>query len=163
MAKRKQSTRKSARPSTKTRGTAAAKSAAVAKSTTRPARKKPRTTAHASKARKTLSPLATTVDRCVTTVDGWRKQCAGKLHSLVHQRAKSKSRRRNRSHRKTDLRAVPQWLATSAKRVGSELRNIELDDVKKFCQREWHELVVMARKLDQLANHTVERAKRQAK
>ena len=174
MAKRKTTTGKSAVPSRKTRGTtAAAKRTAsakpAAKSTTKPSAKKPSTTARAAKVRaakarsaKIASPLAATVGRCVATVDGWRKQCAGKLHELVHERAGRKSHRRP-SRRRGDLDTLPQRLAAQAKRVGQSVRNIELDDVKQFCRREWQELVTMARKLDQLANRRGARAKRRAK
>lgn len=166
MAKRKPSTRKPTTPARKVRA-AAVKPAA--KSTAKPAAKKQGITARSAKARaakarttKHVSPLAATVGRCVATVDGWRKQCAGKLHELVHERAGRKSRRRP-SRRKGDLDTLPQRLAAQAKRVGQSVRNIELDDVKQFCRREWQELMTMARKLDQLANRRGERAKRRAK
>jgi len=175
MAKRKTSTRKPAAPSRKPRGTSATvKRTAIAKPTTqqtvKPAAKKPRTTASSAKVRtaKARAPqagsqLAATVGRCVAKVDGWRKQCAGKLHDLVHERAAAKSRRRIPSRRKGDLDSLPQRLAARAKRVGNGLRQIELANVKTFCRREWHELVTMARKLDQLANRSATRAKRRAK
>lgn len=166
MAKRKPSTRKPTTPARKVRA-AAVKPAA--KSTAKPAAKKQGITARSAKARaakarttKHVSPLAATVGRCVATVDGWRKQCAGKLHELVHERAGRKSHRRP-SRRRGDLDTLPQRLAAQAKRVGQSVRNIELDDVKQFCRREWQELMTMARKLDQLANRRGERAKRRAK
>jgi len=160
MAKRKPSTRKPATPSRKTR-------AAAVKPAAKATVKKPRASAkpRASKTRssKTTSPLAATVGRCVATVDGWRKQCAGKLHALVHERAGAKSRRQSPSRRKGDLDSLPQRLAARAKRVGNGLRQVELADVKTFCRREWQELDTMARKLDQLANRSAARAKRRAK
>ena len=160
MAKRKPSNRKSTTPSRKPR-------AAAVKPAAKATVKKPRASAkpRASKTRssKTTAPLAPTVGRCVATVDGWRKQCAGKLHALVHERAGAKSRRQSPSRRKGDLDSLPQRLAARAKRVGNGLRQVELADVKTFCRREWQELVTMARKLDQLANRSAARAKRRAK
>jgi hypothetical protein len=156
--------------STKTRGrSTVAQSARPAKSA-RTISARSRTNGRPRAKRAGGDTLGASVDRCVATLDGWRKECAAKFRKLIRQRtahaAAARKPRRSRKH------AQQGWFASGARQLGlgvrrgaemadprklfspssKKARSKQFNRLAKFCKKELKELAALVARLDALAN-----------